>query len=273
MRCNDALELHCALIDGELAAREARVVEAHVAKCARCQATLAGLRDLSGSLRTQAEYFRAPAALRARIGAQIRAEPRAPARAARPVPTGPNFSLAAWWPKWGISVAVPVAAAFLSFTIGVQFARPSADDRLLDEAIGNHARAVLTDHAFDVASSDQHTVKPWFAGKLDFSPPVHDLGADGFALIGGRLDYMDHSRVAVLAYRKQQHEIDVFVWPVASGVSGVSNLSRSSRGYNVVRWSAGGMNFCAVSDAEAGDLQHLMASLRAASTGEKGAVG
>jgi anti-sigma factor RsiW len=267
MRCNEALELQSALLDGELGARDSRDVEAHIAACTQCQATLKDLQDLSGSLRAQAEYFRAPAALRSRIGAQIRAEARPALRAGKRARIAPSFSLTSWWPRWATGLAVPVAAALLSFAIGVQFAGPSADDRLLDEAVGNHARALLTDHAFDVASSDQHTVKPWFAGKLDFSPPVRDLSADGFPLIGGRLDYLDHTRVAVLAYRKRQHEIDVFVWPVASGASGVSGLSRTSRGYNMVRWSQGGMNFCAVSDVEPDDLQHLVALIRTGSTG------
>src|SRR6266853_4975085 len=217
MRCNDALELQSALLDGELGARESRDVEAHLATCTQCQAAFEGMQDMSGSLRAQAEYFRAPAALRSRIGAQIRADIGAAAGATKPARIVSSFSLPSWWPSWGMGAAVPVAAALLSFTIGMQFAGPSADDRLLDEAVGDHARALLTDHAFDVASSDRHTVKPWFAGKLDFSPPVHDLGADGFPLIGGRLDVLNHTRVAVLAYRRRQHEIDVFVWPVDAG--------------------------------------------------------
>jgi len=262
MRCNEALELQSALLDGELGVGESRNVHAHVAGCAHCRATLQDLQSLSGSLRAQAQYFRASEALRSRIGAQIRAHPSAVVRAARPRPGASGFSLASWWSRWGVGLAGPVAAAVVSFTIGVQFAGPSVDDRLMDEAVGNHTRALLTDHAFDVASSDQHTVKPWFAAKLDFSPPVRDLSADGFPLIGGRLDTLDHTRVAVLAYQRRQHEIDVFVWPVASGSSGVSGLSRTSRGYGVVRWSDGGMNFCAVSDVEPDDLQQLMALMR-----------
>jgi anti-sigma factor RsiW len=267
MRCNDMLELQSGLFDGELGVRDSRDLEAHLAACTHCQAAFEDMQDLSGSVRAQAEYFRAPAPLRSRIGAQIRTQSRAAARTAKPARSASSFSLPSWWPRWGAGVAVPVAAALLSFTIGVQFAGPSADDRLLDEAVGNHARALLSDHAFDVASSDQHTVKPWFAGKLDFSPPVRDLSADGFPLIGGRLDVLNHTRVAVLAYRRRQHEIDVFVWPVDTGTSGVSGSTRTSRGYNVARWSEGGMNFCAVSDVEAGDLQHVMALIRTASTG------
>jgi anti-sigma factor RsiW len=267
MRCDDVLELQSALLDGELGARDSREVEAHLATCTQCQARLEDMQDLSGSLHAQAEYFRAPEALRSRIRAQIGAEIGGAARTAKPARSASSFSLPSWWPRWGMGVAIPVAAALLSFTIGVQFAGPSADDRLLEEAVGNHARALLTDHAFDVASSDQHTVKPWFAGKVDFSPPVHDLGADGFPLIGGRLDVLNHTRVAVLAYRKRQHEIDVFVWPVGGDVSAVSSLTRARRGYNVVRWSEGGMNFCAVSDVEADDLQHLRDLIRTSPIG------
>ncbi len=261
MRCNEALELQSALLDGELGVRESRDVQAHVAVCTHCQATLQDLQNQSGSLRAQAQYFRAPQALRSRIGAQIRAHPSAVVRAPKPERIAAGLRLLSWWPRWGTGVAAPVAAALLSFMVGVHVAGPVADDRLLDEAIGDHARALLTDHAFDVASSDQHTVKPWFAGKLDFSPPVRDLSADGFPLIGGRLDYLDQTRVAVLAYRRRQHEVDVFVWPV-SGASAVSGSTRSRRGYNVVRWSQGGMNFCAVSDVEPDDLQQLMALMR-----------
>jgi anti-sigma factor RsiW len=267
MRCNDMLELQSALLDGELGARDGRELQAHLATCTQCQARLEDMRDLSGSLHAQAEYFRAPEALRSRIRAKIGAEIKGAARTAKPARSASSFSLPSWRPRWGMGVAVPVAAALLSFTIGVQFAGPSADDRLLEEAVGNHARALLTDHAFDVASSDQHTVKPWFAGKVDFSPPVHDLGADGFPLIGGRLDVLDHTRVAVLVYRRRRHEIDVFVWPVGGDVSAVSSLTRARRGYNVVRWSEGGMNFCAVSDVEADDLQHLRDLIRTSPIG------
>jgi anti-sigma factor RsiW len=263
MRCDDVLELQSALLDGELGARDSRDLETHLAMCTHCQVRLEDQQDLSGSLRAQAEYFRAPAVLRSRIAAQIRAEVRAPTRAAKRARSAPSFSLPSWWPRW-VGVAVPIAAALLSFTIGVQFAGPSADDRLLEEAVGSHTRALLTDHAFDVASSDQHTVKPWFAGKVDFSPPVRDLSADGFPLIGGRLDVLNHNRVAVLAYRRHQHEIDVFVWPVEAGASGLSGSKRTSRGYNVVRWNEGGVNFCAVSDVSMDDLQHLMALIRTA---------
>jgi anti-sigma factor RsiW len=197
---------------------------------------------------------------------QIQAELGSAPGAAKPARRAPPFSLPFRWPNWGAGLAVPVAAALLSFTIGVQFAGPSADVRLLDEAVGNHARALLTDHTFDVASSDQHTVKPWFAGKVDFSPPVHDLAADGFPLIGGRLDVLNHTRVAVLAYRRRQHEIDVFIWPVEPGASGLSASTRASRGINAVRWSDGGMNFYAVSDVSTDELQHLVALMRAASS-------
>jgi anti-sigma factor RsiW len=266
MRCDDVLELQSALLDGELGARDSRDVQAHLATCTACQAALEEKQDLSESLRGGAEYYRASVALRSRITAQIGAASATAMRKAKPARRTSSFSLTSWWPSWGGAMAAPMAAALVAFTVGAQFAGPSAADRLLEEAVGDHARALLTDHAFDVASSDQHTVKPWFADKLDFSPPVHDLAATGFPLIGGRLDYLDHRRVAVLAYRKGQHEIDVFVWPGDRGDSAVSSPVRTSRGYNVVRWSENGMNFFAVSDVATQDLQQLMALMRAPST-------
>jgi anti-sigma factor RsiW len=266
MRCSDVFNLQSALLDGELSARDCQEVAAHLATCAQCQARLEDMQDLSGSLRAQGDYFRAPAALRSKIRAQIGTEFERAAPRAKAPRSASSLSLPSWWPRWGMGVAVPVAAALLSFTIGVQFAGPSANDRLLEEVVGNHARALLTDHAFDVASSDQHTVKPWFAGKVEFSPPVRDLSADGFPLIGGRLDVLNHTRVAVLAYRRRQHEIDVFVWPIDTGAAGVSSSTGTSRGYNVVRWSEAGMNFCAVSDVSPPELQRLVALIRSAST-------
>jgi len=122
MRCNDALELQSALLDGELGARESRDVEAHLAACTHCQATLKDLQDLSGSLRAQAEYFRAPPDLRSRIGRRFEPSRVLPPAQASPRRSAPGFSLPSWWPGWGMGAAVPVAAAILAFTVGVQFA-------------------------------------------------------------------------------------------------------------------------------------------------------
>ena len=135
--------------------------------------------------------------------------------------------------------------------------RPSADERLGDEVITSHARALLTQHVIDVASSDQHTVKPWFTGKLDFSPPVRDFAEQGYPLAGGRVDYLDHHTVAVVVYRRRQHLIDVFIWPD----SGKAPPLQSSQGYHLAGKTASGMRFLAISDVDPGELQQLVEML------------
>jgi len=140
---------------------------------------------------------------------------------------------------------------------------PTADDRLADEVVSGHVRSLLTNRTTDVASSDRHTVKPWFDGKLDFAPPVRDLTSEGFALVGGRLDYLDHRPVAALVYRHAQHPINVFVMPAADSARDVPPRERPARGFHTLHWTQGGMAFWAVSDVDAGELAKLAALLRA----------
>jgi anti-sigma factor RsiW len=154
-----------------------------------------------------------------------------------------------------------IAAMAATFLLGAvlagayttRLAQPDPAERLAEEAISDHVRARLTGGAMQVASSDQHTVKPWFTGKLDLSPPVKDLVADGFPLQGGRLDYLGQRPVAALVYQRRKHAIDLFVRP-ASGVADQAPTLRSDRGYNVVSWISGGFGFIAVSDVAAEDL-------------------
>ncbi len=149
-----------------------------------------------------------------------------------------------------------LAAAYLS-------SQPSRDDLLVDEAIANHVRSLQDDHVLDVASSDQHTVKPWFNGKIDYAPPVHDLAAQGFALAGGRLDYLDHRPVAVLVYKHNLHTINVFVAPARNGRDSIAARASNREGFATQRWAKDGMNFWAVSDADASTVAQLAALLGA----------
>ena len=150
--------------------------------------------------------------------------------------------------------AVAAAAALISWTAAIQYASLSAGDPLAEQVVAGHARSIVTSHLIEVASSDQHTVKPWLSSKLDFSPPVPDLAAAGFPLAGGRLDYLDNRAVAAIVYRYRQHVINLFVWPdEKSGDARPEALSK--HGYNVLRWTSGGMTFWAISDVNAGELK------------------
>ena len=158
------------------------------------------------------------------------------------------------WLQFGAAVA---ATAVLSWTAGVQYASVSDDELVAGQVMAGHARSVLTSHLTDVATSDQHTVKPWLSQKLDFSPPVTDLTPVGFALLGGRLDYLDGRPVAALAYQHRQHLINLFVWPDHKPAGGATQTF-SKDGYNVLRWVDGGLVFWAVSDLNAAELKDFM---------------
>ena len=147
------------------------------------------------------------------------------------------------------------------------------DERLGQEIVASHVRALLSQHPVDVVSTDQHTVKPWFNGRLDYAPPVVDLATRGFPLAGGRMDYVAHRRVAVLVYRDQRHPIDLYVLPAAEGACTPAN--RSADGYAMVRWCAAGMDFWAISDAEPAHVRAFAQALRDAvgDRGNKSAAG
>ena len=137
---------------------------------------------------------------------------------------------------------------------------PSAKDRLIEELVSSHVRSLQVDHLSDVVSSDQHTVKPWFHGKLDFAPPVIDLTAQEFPLVGGRLDYLNDRNVAVLIYRHNQHPINLYIWPIKD--RDVSPQIQGRHGYQLIHWVEGGMSYWAVSDVAANELEFFVNTLR-----------
>jgi anti-sigma factor RsiW len=245
MKCDETQALLSAYGDRELDLARSAEVEAHLHTCRRCTATRERDDDLRALLRDEALVFSLPRPVDRRARTAVRREDRGA--------TG----LAPWVRRWW---AVPLAAAFGAvLTWGVTL-RSREGTPLTAELLAGHVRSLMVDHLVDVASSDQHTVKPWFNGKIDFAPPIVDLTASGFPLRGGRIDYIGGRPVAVAIYQHRQHLVNVFMWPAASAEEGESSLARD--GYNLLHWTASGLNFWAVSDLNAGDLASLAALIR-----------
>jgi anti-sigma factor RsiW len=234
MTCDEAEILLHALIDGELDAGHSRDVEAHVAGCPRCAAALADYREMSKAVAGANLHYRAPLALRRRIEASLpQAQPQASAPSRRSVIRG--FAM-------GSAMSALAATGLVAIVL-----RNDDEQRLLSEVVTAHLRSLQAGHLIDVVSTDQHTVKPWFNGKLDVSPPVIDLTTQGFTLIGGRLDYVDARAIGAVVYRRRQHVINLFVAQTANTESRPAKME-TMQGFNVRRWSEQGMNFWAVSD-------------------------
>src|SRR5439155_24852604 len=156
--------------------------------------------------------------------------------------------------NWLALAAAIIFAAIIALTLVPLLQRPGADQFLATQLIASHVRSLMASHLTDVASSDQHTVKPWLDTKLDFAPPVVDLSSEGFPLIGGRLDYLDNRPAAVLIYQRRKHFINLFVWPAESNATR-STKAISRQGYQLLHWVDSDFNYWAVSDVNANDLQ------------------
>ena len=244
MTCDEAEILLHALIDGELDAGHAREVEEHIAGCPHCTAQLAAYREMSKAIAGADLHYAAPPQLRRRIEASL-PQTRTPNR--RSVLRG-----------FAMGSAVSAIAATGLFAIVL---RDDDEQRIMSEVVSAHLRSLQAGHLTDVISTDQHTVKPWFDGKLDFAPPVTDLANKGFPLVGGRLDYLDNRAVAALVYQRQKHFINVFIWPAESRPTKLPEI-QTIQGYNLVFWSREGMYFCAVSDLNVAELREFVQLLQ-----------
>ncbi len=241
MNCDRVRLLLNGYIDQELDPVSSLDVEAHMRGCAACAAYYQQLVAVQTAASQRSLYRPAPPQLERRIRAALgKASPTAPAR--------PTFS-------WGWFAPALLMAAFLLFGAGY-LARglwaPTAATALAQQVQMAHVRSLMANHLTDVASTDQHTVKPWFNGKLDFSPPVTDLAGQGFPLVGGRLDYLDGRPVAALVYQRNKHYINVFIWPTADQQAGLQNST--DNGYHLVHWNQSGMTLWAISDVESNEL-------------------
>jgi anti-sigma factor RsiW len=241
MTREEAARLLHAYVDGELDAAKCLELEAHLAGNPAARAACKRLREMSAAIRDRVDYHAAPSALAVRLRASVPAVPEeAPRRAA----------LRGWLKP----AAAFAAVALLAWGAAILSLRPGEDKRMAQEALTSHVRATLGNRLLDVASSDQHTVKPWLSARLAFSPPVADFSAHGFGLRGGRLDYVGGRAVAVLVYQRRQHMIDVFVWPAPAPKA---QQTLTLDGFNAESFARGGMSFWLISDLNRNELDDL----------------
>jgi anti-sigma factor RsiW len=250
MECERARTLMQAYLDDELDAEAAAQVTSHLLTCAACDAAFEELLALRALVRQHGTSYLAPAPLRQRLHASFQdVKPRRPA-------------LSSWpWTWINLGLAATTSTA-LAMTLALVLAQPSNADRRNEEIVASHFRSLMSGHLADVASSDQHTVKPWFAGKIDYSPPVYDLGPQGFQLVGGRIDYVAARPVAVLAYRHRKHVLELYLWP-APGAREPGLRAASQRGFQLLSWKQRDMQFVAISDMSEQDLEKFAGALQA----------
>lgn len=254
MSCTETRERLSAYVDGELPPDQAAEIAEHLTSCVACAREYEAVLKTVQTLREGLVRYQAPDVLRARVRAALRDE-----RAAEGAPVARGD----WRVPWRAAAAALVVAVVSSgLTLLAADRRPS-EPAVSEEVLASHIRSLMPEHLTDVRSSDQHNVKPWFNGRLDFSPAVPRLDDEGFPLLGGRLDYVHGRPVAVVVYGRRQHVINVFSWPADSGRD-AGPVQESRRGYNMLRWRRGGVEYWVASDLNAPELQQFAGLLRRA---------
>ena len=253
MNCQEMTDLLHGYLDKELDLVRSREAEGHLKECPACARRYEEQQALRKVIADRSLYFNAPKGLEHRVRTAVRRASQAEAPSAR----------WAWergwlWLRWLAPAAVAAVLLLLALP-GLM--RPSVEDRLASEVVSAHIRSLMANHLTDVASTDQHTVKPWFNGKVTFSPPVADPAGQGFPLVGGRLDVLEEQPVAALVYQRRKHFINLFICP-SSGSASTREKVLAQRGYNLVHWAEGGMEYWAVSDVSRGDLQEFAQLIR-----------
>jgi anti-sigma factor RsiW len=275
MNCLESRKLLHAYIDGELDLVRCLEVEEHLKSCTQCVAGKNSLQSLRSALQNSVGdlAYSAPDSLRNKVRQMAYGSNASDATTRSTLPP----SLKLWWtrkrvhktlqPQWFWKWLAMGATVVAALAIFLRPAPVSEREQLMNEAVAGHVRSLMANHLTDVESSDRHTVKPWFDGKLDFAPTVKDFADRGFPLIGGRLDYLDGRAVAALVYRRDKHIINVFIWPAnsasATAAAGAGTKETENyHGYNTISFGAGGFQYCLVSDVEEKELERLAGLLQ-----------
>jgi anti-sigma factor RsiW len=231
-------------LDNEVDLATAQEMQRHLEECAACETFFAARLALRHCLQNPKLRFAAPDALRRKVRAQVRKEIRSYWVRCNWLPQLSNWIL----PTLAGAVAVLICWFSSSTFLSQAPSSNGANNSLIEQLVSNHLRSLTENHLFDVASSDQHTVKPWFAGKINFTPPVFDFSEQGFKLIGGRLDYLGSDEVAAVVFQHRKHYINLFVWP-RNQSSPLTDRVLQKHGFNLCGWEADGLTLWAVSDA------------------------
>jgi anti-sigma factor RsiW len=254
VNCPENNTLMHAYLDGELDLLSTLQLEAHLRECAACAQAYKNHQTLRSAMTSGGLYFKHPRNLAQRIHLALQGPNKTAVSVFASAPEVSGHM--PWWRSWalaGLAASVVLVTA-IAWRLVPRVSMPTQDDLLAREVLSSHVRSLMGDHLMDVPSSDQHTVKPWFNGKLDFSPPVQELSSEGFPLVGGRLDYVEERPVSALVYQRRKHVINLFVWP-SSGESGKKIVMR--QGYNLLHWTQSGMTYWAVSDLNSRELQEF----------------
>jgi anti-sigma factor RsiW len=240
MNCEDTQALLTGYVDGELDLVRSLEIEKHIETCQSCARTVQNQQTLGAALRAGSLYHRPPQHLEERVRAAMRSQ---------------THTKRINWPILAVAASLLLAGVFVDRM--VRFAsRPAPQTLMAQEVLDSHLRSLMPGHLADVQSSDRHTVKPWFAGKLDFSPPVADFAAEGFPLTGGRLDSVNGRTVAVLVYQRHQHLINAYVWPSPNSANS-SVTATTLQGYNILHWTHAGLEWWLASDLNTQELEGL----------------
>jgi len=249
LSCQETRELIHGYLDGEVDLVKSVEIEDHFRNCHACTQTYKGIRSLRSAIGGSALRFDPPANFERRLRSALHRQ------------SEPERKRMIFRSRWIIAATSLVGAVIVIWILAAILAKQQTGDVLAQEIVSSHVRSLMADHLTDVPSSDQHTVKPWFDGKLDFSPPVKDLSQEGFSLTGARLDYIGNRPVAALVYQRRKHSINLFVWP-STEASAVSEKASVSQGYNLIRWSNQGMTYWVVSDLNLAELQQFVQLLQ-----------